>query len=1046
MFPFFDTETFEEKIDKTNVVVKVIFDTYKPDIFNFDIQLLELINSKELTDALQLPEEVRKKIKKVQRYEIFFRKKLYKKMKSGILLDKDYKRFKKYGAKVLAQTVFHNIKEMPGIIADQNTVLVKIYIVNKYIEGNLAAHLGEKSTTSKIVLELSGSALTGRAYAPGIWTKKPDISFFDKLLAHELQHHLEHLRGLYKQEDEIQARMKQFMKLNPTEWSAGFPILFELLCNLYTEGIASFRERRRSKYVIFDKDHAEKLVKALEKIANAKDPEEASNITENEFRPHSGTGEYYLGHLMCYFIGLRTMKKNRTDGMIEVAAPKKTKIKFEQLNEFLLTNKNAKIEQLDTKTYEETYAMLSTIKHHTIFLKEYAKACDELGLKKPVMFFDIDFYKKLIAKATKKYKEVPIATEVKSADAGEKFINPGQITSSMEKTDYGKVGLKCGIEIHQRLDTNKLFCNCPSALREDKPDIIVTRQLRAVAGETGMIDVAAKHEMEKGKYFVYEAYSDTTCLVELDEEPPHTMNEEALRTVLQVCKMVNASVVDEVQVMRKNVVNGSNTTGFQRTALVALNGSIDVDGKKIGIPTISIEEEAAKDITKGIDKDGKAFVTYRLDRLGIPLIEIGTDPDITTPEQCKDVAEKIGMILRSTGKVARGLGTIRQDVNVSVKDGTRIEIKGAQDLKMLPTLVEYEATRQLSLLAMKDELENRKPALDKIKTKDATQIFKDTACKFVNSAIAKGAIAQAFTLPGFAGLLGKEVQPGKRLGTELSDYAKSKTGIGGIIHSDEDLKKYNFSEKEIETLKKELEVKDEAFIIIVAEKKLAEDAMKHVIDRAKSALIGVTKEVRRANPDGTTTYMRPMPGAARMYPETDIPPIKPNLKGIEVAELLTDKKERFKEKHNLAEDLARDLSKSGKHELFERFAEEFPDVKPAFIAETMISTPKNLKRKFDVDASAIKDSDFEKIFSLLNSGKITKDSIEEILVAICKGEKVNYERYAPLGDKELENEIQKVIKEGKELEFNALVGKAMGTLKGRADGKKIIEMLKRLKS
>jgi glutamyl-tRNA(Gln) amidotransferase subunit E len=616
-----------------------------------------------------------------------------------------------------------------------------------------------------------------------------------------------------------------------------------------------------------------------------------------------------------------------------------------------------------------------------------------------------------------------------------------------EQLDYSKIGLKCGIEIHQRLETHKLFCDCPSAMIEDESKTEVkkiVRQLRAVAGETGDIDVAARHEMEKGSYFVYHYYPQTNCLVELDEEPPHPMNTDALKTVLQVCKMMDAHIVDEVQVMRKTVVNGSNTAGFQRTALVAVNGHIDVGGARIGVPTISIEEEAAKDITKGVDADGRQFVEYGLDRLGIPLIEIGTDPDIKTPEQCMQVAEHIGMILRSTGKVARGLGTIRQDVNVSVRDGARIEIKGAQDLKMIPTLVEYEARRQLALLEIKKDLEKRKPAFEKIKSKDLTSLFKNTECKFVNKAIAGGATALGFTLPGFSGLLGKETQPGKRLGTELSDYAKAKTGIGGIIHSDEDLKKYNFSDKEIESVKKELSVKDEAFVIIVAEKNTAESAMQHVIERVKLCLNCVPREVRKANPDGTTTYMRPMPGAARMYPETDIPPIKPDVKGIEKVELLTEKKERFKE-IGLAEDLARDISKSGKNELFESFVEKFPNVKPAFIAETMISAPKNVKRKYNVDVSLIKDFDFEKIFSLLNDGKLSKDSIEEVMLKICKGEKVDYSKYAPMKEADIEAELKKIIKESKELEFNALVGKAMGTLKGRAEGKKIIEMLKRLR-
>ena len=616
-----------------------------------------------------------------------------------------------------------------------------------------------------------------------------------------------------------------------------------------------------------------------------------------------------------------------------------------------------------------------------------------------------------------------------------------------DKLDYSQIGLKCGIEIHQRLDTHKLFCSCPSILRDDKPDVVLTRQLRAVAGETGAIDVAARHEMETGTYFVYEAYSDTTCLVELDEEPPHPMNKDALKIVLQICKMMHMQVINELQVMRKTVVNGSNTTGFQRTSLVGTNGHIEVEGKKIGIPVILIEEEAAKDISKGVDKEGKQYAVWRLDRLGIPLIEIATDPDIKTPEQCKKVAEQIGMILRSTGKVARGIGTIRQDVNVSIREGERTEIKGAQDLKMLPTLVENEARRQLALVEVMKELHKRAPLINKSKSNDMTSVFKNTDCKFVNSAIKNKSIVLAFTLPGFSGLLGKETQPGKRLGTELSDYAKVKSGIGGIIHSDEDLTKYKFSSDEISSLKKELTPgENDAFAMIVAEEDTAKRAMKFVLERAKECMHGVTSEVRRANPDGTTTFMRPMPGAARMYPETDIPPIRPDLSGIKIPELLTEKKDRFKEKHGLAEDLARDMSKSGKESLFEEYVNRFSNIKPAFIAETMISLPKTLRRKYKVDETNLIDSDFEKIFSLLESGKITKDSVEKILLSICKGENVDYSKYASLSDSDLEKEIKHILSENKELEFKMLIGKVMSTLKGKAEGKKIMELLKKLKS
>src|SRR3989344_477864 len=240
----------------------------------------------------------------------------------------------------------------------------------------------------------------------------------------------------------------------------------------------------------------------------------------------------------------------------------------------------------------------------------------------------------------------------------------------MENLDYDKLGFRCGLEIHQQLDTNKLFCNCPSIVRDENPDILIKRRLRAVAGETGKIDIAAKYELEKNKEFIYEACSTSTCLVELDEEPPHPINQEALDITLQIALLLKAKIVDEVQMMRKTVIDGSNVSGFQRTALVATDGYIETSLGKVRIPIICLEEEAAKKISETKDS-----VTYRLDRLGIPLVEIGTEADIKNPEHAKETASLLGMILRSTGKVKRGLGTIRQDVNISIREGARTEIK-----------------------------------------------------------------------------------------------------------------------------------------------------------------------------------------------------------------------------------------------------------------------------------------------------------------------------------------------------------------------------------
>ncbi|MFC1685858.1 hypothetical protein ACFLZZ_02430 [Nanoarchaeota archaeon] len=258
--------------------------------------------------------------------------------------------------------------------------------------------------------------------------------------------------------------------------------------------------------------------------------------------------------------------------------------------------------------------------------------------------------------------------------------------------------LKAGIEIHQQLDVGKLFCNCDSDLRQDEPDIIVKRRLYAVAGESGKVDAAAAYEESKKRLYIYEGYSDGTCEVEFDESPPREMNEEALKVGLQVALLLNAKPFSVTQVMRKIVVDGSNTSGFQRTVVIARDGWIKINGKKIGIDFIGLEEDAGRRVA-----ETKSSVTYRLDRLGIPLLEVGTAPDISSAEEAKEVALKIGDILRAV-KVRRGIGTIRQDVNVSVPGGARTELKGVQEPSLIVKSINWEADRQRGLVKKKQKV------------------------------------------------------------------------------------------------------------------------------------------------------------------------------------------------------------------------------------------------------------------------------------------------------------------------------------------------------
>ncbi len=470
---------------------------------------------------------------------------------------------------------------------------------------------------------------------------------------------------------------------------------------------------------------------------------------------------------------------------------------------------------------------------------------------------------------------------------------------------------KIGIEIHQQLDTKKLFCDCPSILRKDEPDYIVERKLHIVAGEGGEVDVAVKYEKTRGKNFVYECYSDNNCLVELDEEPPHKINEDALKIALQISLLLNCEILPYTQIMRKTVIDGSNVSGFQRTVLIAKNGYVETGEGKIGIQSICLEEDAARIIREEKDK-----IVYRLDRLGIPLVEIATKPEIKNARQAREVALKIGEILRVC-RVKRGIGTIRQDVNLSVsfegKEGKRIEIKGVQEPKLIEKTIELEAKRQ-----------------------------------------------------------------------------------------------------------------------------------ERLVKQGKSEA-----EVRKALSDGKTKFLRPLPGAARMYPETDSPLLHIT------REIINEAKKTLP---RLKSEIKADLRKKGLHEelvkilLKEKKIEEFNELlavynKPELVTKMLTiwqadlvkklkKTKRQVEKKFTLDI-------LETILQAVQSGKISEQEVREVMEEIIKGKEVK-EAVEREKIENLEEEVLKIIKEKPGLTINAYMGLIMKKFKGKANGKEVMEILKKL--
>lgn len=623
--------------------------------------------------------------------------------------------------------------------------------------------------------------------------------------------------------------------------------------------------------------------------------------------------------------------------------------------------------------------------------------------------------------------------------------------------DYSKIGLKAGLEIHQQLDTKtKLFCPCKPQLFKEEPEITFLRRLRPTQSELGQIDPAALFEFQKGVKILYEANEETSCLVEMDEEPPHNLNREAVEIALTTALMMKAKPVDEIHVMRKAVIDGSNTTGFQRTCVVALNGEIDIKGKKIPIQHISLEEDAARKT----GEDG-SIIRYRIDRLGIPLVEVATAPVIYSPQEAKETALVIGRILRATGKVKRGLGTIRQDLNVSIRDGALIEIKGVQELELVSRIIEYEVQRQLGLLKIRGELKERNATEKDVKAEfvDVSSFFEQTKCRVIRKALDQGKRVLAIRLPKFAGLLGRELAPGMRLGSEMAGIAHFWGRVGGLFHTDE-LPAYGITVDEINELRRHMKVEPQDAIVFVADVlENVTDALKAVTRRAREALKAVPEETRGANPDGTTRYLRPRPGAARMYPETDVPPIQLSDEYVEklrarVPELPEEKMGRLMREYKLNEKLARQVLDSEYGDLFETVVEE-TGVSTTVAAVALTETLKALKRD-GVEVEKVTDEQFKRLFGFVSSGRLTKEAIPDVLTWLAGHEGAVVENAVKnlglimLSREELEAVIDELIRENRRLveerqmgAFGVLMGLVMKRVRGRVKAELVGEVLRK---
>lgn len=611
----------------------------------------------------------------------------------------------------------------------------------------------------------------------------------------------------------------------------------------------------------------------------------------------------------------------------------------------------------------------------------------------------------------------------------------------MTAPDYEEVGLMAGLEIHQQLDTDtKLFCECPTVRREPEDATRrITRYLHPTRSELGEIDEAALEESRIEREFTYLAY-DTTCLVEEDDEPPHRMDEEALSVALEIAQLLDMNVVDQAHIMRKIVVDGSNTSGFQRSSLIATDGQIETDDGPVSITDLLIEEESCQRV-----EETDAGVTYSLDRLGIPLVEIGTGPDLRSPEQAQEAAATIGMLLRSTGSVKRGLGTIRQDVNVSIEDGARVELKGVQSLDDIAAIVENEVRRQMQLIEISETLRERNASVgDPV---DVTSVFADTA----SGVIAGADTVMAAPLFGFDGLVGREIQPDRRLGTEFSDHAK-RSGAGGIFHTDE-LPAYGVTDEEVDALRAAVDAgEDDAVALVAASETVTEQAIEAVTERARTAIDGVPEETRGATPDTTSEYLRPLPGAARMYPETDVPPVDLDPSDVETPELLTEKRDRYVTELKLDPTLAEQVAYGRRMPAFERAIEQGID--PTLAADTLEGTLTELRRD-DVPVDSLSEEHLIDTLELVTQNDLAKEGIADVLSVLANEpgrtaeEAIEEAGLAGVDEDAVRSAIVEVTErnetqireEGMEA-FSALMGECMGALRGKADGELVSTILR----
>ena len=566
--------------------------------------------------------------------------------------------------------------------------------------------------------------------------------------------------------------------------------------------------------------------------------------------------------------------------------------------------------------------------------------------------------------------------------------------------------VNCGFEWHVQLDTGKLFCRCESRMHDDDNFKEIKRILKPSFGESGKVDVSAAFEGQKYKKIVYRFFKDTNCLVDLDEEPPHDLDNDALRTAVYMANALGSDIFKNLIFMRKTIVDGSNTTGFQRTGIIGLNGDFKCGDRTIPISTISLEEDSARKIS-----ESESEIIYNIDRLGIPLVEIATGVFEADENEAKEIAMEFGKFTRLF-RVRRGIGTIRQDVNLSIEGGSRVELKGFQNIREMDKVISNEAQRQKTLGEIQKEKGYLVDNLEDLEFTDVVGLLIHSQSKLVGNALAKNKAISAMRLEGFSGLFGKYVCENKRFGGEVSDYLKVKLGYG-IVHSDE-LPAYGISEDEKAAISEKLGCKEkDAFVMSIHDAGRENDIISAIAERVKSLLEKVPSEVRLVQDDNTTKFLRPMGGEHRMYVETDLPILQiPDEMMKEAADYKGLTVDVIKEKYGLNDEAIDKLISINKLQdgikLNKKLGLGFN-----IIVGVMVEDVRYIKRKFGFNVNGL---EIEYILERIADNTIAKDSprfiMELMALGKASGAKDAIEKYHlnKMNRKDLEAGIRDLIK------------------------------------